>query len=208
MTSAQPVEYRPSSRHSTRCVPPGDDDLDVARGAAVPIAATAAAQAPVPDASVGPTPRSQIRMRTRSGASTSASSTFVPVGKMRVDRQRRGDGMQPLLGHLAEHDALRVADAKRDRRRRARRRRRVVTRRYAPAAPWPRGTCSAAVPRRAASRRFDAGVGVNLDRRLTSGSARSRQSTRPGSARRCRTPPRGCRPRSTAASTRPRRVSV
>ena len=34
-TSAQPVRNRPASVHSTRCAPPGDDDLHVARGAAV-----------------------------------------------------------------------------------------------------------------------------------------------------------------------------
>src|SRR5256885_5037867 len=45
-------------------------------------AATADADDPVPDDVDGPTPRSQIRMRTRSRASTCASSTLVPAGKI------------------------------------------------------------------------------------------------------------------------------
>ena len=90
MISAQPVRNSPSSSHSTRCAPPGDDDLDVARAPPNWMAATAAAHAPVPEASVGPTPRSQIRIRTRSGASTVGELDVRALGKVRVHRQRRG----------------------------------------------------------------------------------------------------------------------
>ena len=78
------------------------------------IAATAAAHAPVPEASVGPTPRSQIRMRTRSGARPSRARRWC-LRKMRMHGQRGGERVQARGRDLAEHHALRIADAERDR---------------------------------------------------------------------------------------------
>ncbi len=63
------------------CAPRRDDVDPTARHRRQTRPRLPTAHAPVPDDSVGPTPRSQMRMRTRSGASTLASSTFVPSGK-------------------------------------------------------------------------------------------------------------------------------
>ena len=67
-----------------------------------------------PTPRVGPTPRSQIRIRTRSGASTVASSTFVPSGKCGWTARRAASVCRRASRDLAEHDALRIADAQRD----------------------------------------------------------------------------------------------
>ena len=174
MSSAQPVRKSPSSVHSTRWAPPGDDDLHVARGAAVRIAATAAAHAPVPDASVGPTPRSQIRIRTRSGASTAASSTFVPSGKCGCTASAaatvcsRSSVTSPSTTHCGLPTRSVTAST-------ACRRRRSSRARSAPAAPSPRGTCSGRSRRRAAR-------GASRRRR-----SRSRSAPCPASARRAAT---------------------
>ena len=114
MSSAQPVRYNPSSSHSTRCVPPGDSMLHVARGAAVlnrgngrSAGARARgfgrADAALPDQDADAIRRvdgRKLDVRARR--------------EVRMHRQPRREAMQALLGDLAEHDALRVADAQGD----------------------------------------------------------------------------------------------
>ena len=89
-TSAHPVRNSPSSSHSTRCVPPGDDDLHVARGAAVAMRgdgrrAGAGARsfgrtdATLPDQNADAIRRLDL-----------GELDVRPFRKMRVDRQRRG----------------------------------------------------------------------------------------------------------------------
>ena len=143
-TSAHPVRKIPSSRHSTRCVPPGAITWTSRAAPPCAIAAIAEAHAPVPDACVGPTPRSQIRMRTRSGASTTANSTLVPsenrrcvdnAGPSRLKRARSGSS-------LHQRDTLRIADRQRRHFQRFAGGFNRVPRRPARAAPSPPETCS------------------------------------------------------------------
>ena len=103
------------------------------------IAATAAAHAPVPEASVGPTPRSQIRIRTRSGASTVASSTFVPAGKWGWTDSAAASECSRVSAHFAEDDTLRVPDPQRDRFHRAAVQHRSSSASAAPERPSRRG---------------------------------------------------------------------
>ncbi len=114
-TSAHPVRKIPSSRHSTRCVPPGAITWTSRAAPPCAIAAIADAHAPVPDACVGPTPRSQIRIRMRSTASTTANSTLVPSENRLVRRQRGAKAMEASqVGELLhQRDTLRIADRQR-----------------------------------------------------------------------------------------------
>ena len=208
-SSAHPVRKNPSSVHSTRCAPPGDT-ISTSR-AAPPnrMAATAAAHAPVPDASVGPdTPLPDqdpdaIRRLDRRKLDVGA------LGKMRMDRQRGSQRVQPLFGHLAQHHALRIADAQRDRLDRCPAHVELLRARPARACPSRRETCSGR-PRKRAARaawcRLRSRISIGACRPASARRAAMRAMRR-GTARRCPTLPIGCRRRSEAASTRPLRWS-
>ena len=189
----------PSSRHSTRCVPPGATTSTSRAAPPCAIAAIADAQAPVPDACVGPTPRSQIRMRTRPGASITANSTLVPAGKRGCvasagpRRWKRARVRQCL----DQRHALRIADPQGgDRQRLASDLEGLLVmplglphRRAKRVAAAVRGRSASASSTRHRCRR------APRSRRASAPARADAAPARPGSAGRCPTAPTGCRRR-------------